>query len=178
MSIRRSPLVILAVGASLIGAVASAGWCAGLRINLTPSYPRGLWRIETLDRAPAAGDLVFICPPDTAEFERAFERGYIRRGLCAGGLSPLIKTVAGVSGQQVDVAEQVSIDGRPLSDSDVRHTDAAGRPLASFAGGVIPAGEVYLHSDFAGSYDSRYFGPIPSSGVLGLARPMLTFGGP
>ncbi|TAI59978.1 conjugative transfer signal peptidase TraF [Bradyrhizobium sp. Leo170] len=176
MSIRRSPLAILAISAGLVATVAGAGWGAGLRINMTPSYPRGLWRIEILDREPAAGDLVFICPPDTAEFERAFARGYIRRGLCAGGLSPLIKTVAAVGGQQVDVAEQVSIDGRPLPDSDVRHMDAAGRPLAPFTGGVIPAGELYLHSDFVGSYDSRYFGPIPSSGILGLARPILTIG--
>lgn len=176
MSIRRFLLLILVACAGLIAAVAGAGWGAGLRINMTPSYPQGLWRIETLDRAVTAGDLVFICPPDTAEFERALARGYIRRGLCAGGLSPLIKTVAAVGGQQVDVAEQVSIDGRPLPDSDVRHTDAAGRPLAPFAGGVVPAGELYLHSDFAGSYDSRYFGPIPSSGVLGLARSVLTFG--
>ncbi|MFK4485050.1 conjugative transfer signal peptidase TraF [Bradyrhizobium sp. USDA 336] len=176
MITRRFPLVILVAGAGLVAAVAGAGWGAGLRINLTPSYPRGLWRIKTLDRAAAAGDLVFICPPDTAEFERAFARGYIRRGLCAGGLSPLIKTIAAIGGQQVDVAEQVSIDGRPLPDSDVRPTDAAGRPLMPFAGGVIPAGDLYLHSDFAGSYDSRYFGPIPSSGVLGLARPVFTFG--
>ncbi|MDA9448359.1 conjugative transfer signal peptidase TraF [Bradyrhizobium sp. CCBAU 21360] len=176
MTIRRFPLAILVASAGLVAAVAGAGWCAGLRINMTPSYPRGLWRIEPLDRAAAAGDLVFICPPDTAEFERALARGYIRRGLCAGGLSPLIKTVAAVSGQQIDVADQVSIDGRPLPDSVVRQTDAAGRPLAPFAGGVISAGDLYLHSDFAGSYDSRYFGPIPSSGVLGLARPVFTFG--
>ncbi|MHC2585460.1 conjugative transfer signal peptidase TraF [Bradyrhizobium liaoningense] len=176
MIIRRSPLVILAACAGLIAAVAGAGWGAGLRINMTPSYPQGLWRIETLDRAVAAGDLVFICPPDTAEFERAFARGYIRRGLCAGGLSPLIKTVAALGGQQVDVANQVLIDGRPLPDSDVRQADAAGRPLLAFAGGIIPPGDLYLHSDFAGSYDSRYFGPIPSSGVLGLARPVFTFG--
>ncbi|MFZ1812823.1 MAG: conjugal transfer protein TraF, partial [Rhizobiaceae bacterium] len=30
-------------------------------------------------------------------------------------------------------------------------------------------------SDFAGSYDSRYFGPIPGTGLLGRARPVLTF---
>lgn len=176
MTVRRFPLVILSAGAGLVIAVAGAGWCAGVRVKMTPSYPRGLWRIEMLDRAAAVGDLVFICPPHTAEFERAFDRGYIRRGLCAGGFSPLIKTVVAIGGQQVDVANRVSIDGRPLPDSEVRHADAAGRPLVPFAGGVVPAGELYLHSDFAGSYDSRYFGPIPSSGVLGLARPVLTFG--
>jgi conjugative transfer signal peptidase TraF len=176
MTSRRVPIVILAAAAVLITGMASAGWFAGLRINMTPSYPRGLWRIETLDRPAVVGDLVFICPPDTTAFERAFTRGYIRRGLCPGGLSPLIKTVAALDGQQVDVADEVSIDGHPLPGSIVHHTDAANRPLSPFAGGVIPAGELFLHSDFAGSYDSRYFGPIPSSGILGLARPILTFG--
>lgn len=177
MTMGRVPLMILATGAGVAAAaIAAAGWFAGLRINMTPSYPRGLWRIEELDRPADVGDRIFICPPDTAVFERAFDRGYIRRGLCTGGLSPLIKTVAAVGEQKVDVADQVSIDGRPLPGSVVHHTDAAGRPLSPFAGGVVPTGRLFLHSEFAGSYDSRYFGPIPSSGVLGLARPVLTFG--
>ncbi|WP_415024160.1 conjugative transfer signal peptidase TraF [Bradyrhizobium sp.] len=158
-----------------MAAIAGAGLAGGLRVNLTPSYPRGLWRIEPLDREPTRGDLVFICPPDNSVFERAFARGYIRRGLCAGGLSPLIKTVVGVAGETVSIGERVSINGRTLPASDVRQTDAAGRSLSPFAGGVIPAGDLFLHSDFAGSYDSRYFGPLPSAGVLGLARPLLTF---
>lgn len=173
---QRSPLAVIATGAGAMLCLAVTGWCAGLRINTTPSYPRGLWRIEALDRPVDVGDRIFICPPDTAVFERAFKRGYIRRGLCAGGLSPLIKTVAAIGGQRIDIEAGVSINGRPLPDSDVRRRDAAGRPLSPFAGGVVPAGTLFLHSDFAGSYDSRYFGPIPASGVLGLARPVLTFG--
>ncbi|ABE65119.1 conujugal transfer protein TraF precursor (plasmid) [Nitrobacter hamburgensis X14] len=172
---QRSLLVVIATGAGAVLCLALTGWCADLRINMTPSYPRGLWRIEALDRPADVGDRIFICPPDTAVFERAFKRGYIRRGLCAGGLSPLIKTVAAIGGQQIDVAARVSIDGRVLGHSNVRRMDAAGRPLLPFAGGVIPAGALFLHSDFAGSYDSRYFGPIPASGILGLARPVLTF---
>lgn len=176
MTKRRLPVAIVTIGAGLIAAVAGAGLFAGLRVNMTPSYPRGLWRITHLDRAPTVGDLVFICPPDNAVFERAFARGYIRRGLCAGGLSPLIKTIVAIGGERVEVGNHVSVDGRPLPASEVQQTDAAGRPLSPFAGGVIPAGELFVHSDFAASYDSRYFGPIPSSGALGLARPVLTFG--
>jgi conjugative transfer signal peptidase TraF len=168
--------MILATGAGVAAAIAAAGWFAGLRINMTPSYPRGLWRIEALDRPADVGDRVFICAPDTTAFERAFRRGYIRRGLCVGGLSPLIKTVAAIGGQRIDVAARVSINGRVLGHSNVRRRDSASRPLTPFAGGVVPAGTLFLHSDFAGSYDSRYFGPIPASGVLGLARPVLTFG--
>jgi conjugative transfer signal peptidase TraF len=176
MTRRRTALTILAIGIGVAVAVAGAGWFAGLRINMTPSYPRGLWRIEALDRPAGVGDLIFICPPDTAVFERAFQRGYIRRGLCAGGLSPLIKTVAAIGGQRIAIDARVSIDGHVLPDSGVRRADVAGRPLATSMGGVVPAGALFLHSKFAGSYDSRYFGPIPASGVLGLARPVLTFG--
>jgi len=42
-------------------------------------------------------------------------------------------------------------------------------------GGVVPSGYLFLHSSFASSYDSRYFGPVPATGLLGLARPVLTF---
>nr|WP_244301590.1 conjugative transfer signal peptidase TraF [Stappia sp. P2PMeth1] len=146
----------------------------GIRLNLTPSYPLGLWRIVPLDRPIATGDLVFICPPDNAAFSQAHERGYVRRGLCSGWLSPLIKTVVALPGQLVVVDVGITIDGSVLAHSDIRRTDAEGRALSSWSGGIVPAGYLFLHSTFAGSYDSRYFGPIPASGVLGLARPVLT----
>ncbi|MFG1428874.1 conjugative transfer signal peptidase TraF [Roseixanthobacter glucoisosaccharinicivorans] len=175
MTRRRNLISILTAGAAIATGIVIAGWWAGLRINMTRSFPLGLWRIEALDRPAAVGDRIFICPPVTVKFEQALERGYIRRGSCPGGLSPLIKTVAAIAGQQIDVADRVSIGGHPLPDSDVRHTDAAGHPLTPFAGGIVPAGELYLHSNYAGSYDSRYFGPVPSTGLLGLARPVFTF---
>ncbi|MGX9182167.1 conjugative transfer signal peptidase TraF [Mesorhizobium sp. BHbdii] len=137
--------------------------------------PLGLWRIEPLERPAAAGDLVFICPPDTTAFRMARERGYLGRGLCPGGFSPLIKTVVATEGQRIAIGVGVSIDGLPLPNSDVQPGDAAGSALTPFAGGQVPSGFLFLHSDFAGSYDSRYFGPIPASGLLGRARPLLTF---
>lgn len=36
---------------------------------------------------------------------------YLRRGLCRGWLNPLIKTVAALPGQQIDIAADVTIDG-------------------------------------------------------------------
>ncbi|WP_436003827.1 S26 family signal peptidase [Rhizobium sp. LjRoot30] len=42
------------------------------------------------------------------------------------------------------------------------------------AGGVVPPGTVFLHSEFPGSFDSRYFGPLPMDGILGLAREVWT----
>ena len=153
----------------------AAGWGMGLRVNLTPSYPLGLWRIRALDRGVDVGDRIFICPPLTAKFEQAFERGYLRPGLCPGWRSPLIKTVVALPGQRIEVGTSVTIDGRPLPKSQLQPADGAGRPLSPFPGGIVPAGFVIVHSPFRGSYDSRYFGPIPTAGVLGLALPVWTF---
>lgn len=176
MTLRRRRVAGVMIVLTLPAALFCLGQFAGLRVNLTPSFPLGLWRIEPLGRAAAIGDVVFICPPPTAAFAMALARSYLRPGFCAGGLSPLIKRIVAVAGADIRIVSAVIIDGRPLDHSTTYHIDAAGRPLTSWSGGVVPAGEVFLHSDFAGSYDSRYFGPIPAAGILGRAVPVLTLG--
>lgn len=175
MSRRRVVAFIVIAGAALL-AVAAAGRFAGLRINLTPSEPLGLWRIVGTNRPIVRDDLVFVCPPSTEVFASAFERGYLRRGLCAGGLAPLIKTVAALPGQRVETGVNVVIDGAPLAHSSIRASDGAGRVLRPYAGGIVPPDFVFLFSPYETSYDSRYFGPVPANGVLGRARPLLVFG--
>ena len=161
-------------GAVILGLAATAHM-GGLRLNLTPSEPLGLWRIEVLRRPVKIGDLVFVCPPMTAVLEEARRRGYLRRGLCPGGFAPLIKTVKGLPGQNVEITDHVVIDRCPLAASAIREKDGEGRDLAPFAGGVVPSHHLFLHSSFASSYDSRYFGPVPDASLLGLARPVFTF---
>ena len=151
------------------------GYGTGFRINLTPSYPLGLWRIETLNRDVRVGDRIFICPPPTQTFRQARERGYVRCGLCPGWLSPLIKTVVALPGQSVDIGRSVAIDGLALPQSAIQPRDGSGRELTPYPGGVVPPDTLFLYSTFGGSYDSRYFGPIPAAGVLGLAKPVFTF---
>ena len=172
----RSAIIVIGVVGVGLAVLAGVAWMGGFRVNLTPSEPLGIWRIEPLHWPVAIGDRVFICPPNTALSRTGLERGYLRRGLCPGGLAPLIKTVAALPNQRIEVAGWVMIDGEVLDHSVVRDMDGEGRALAAFHGGIVPAGHLYLHSDFASSYDSRYFGPIPDSGLLGLARPVLTLG--
>lgn len=150
------------------------GW-AGYRLNLTPSEPIGLWRILAMDRPVRIGDMVFICTPDSQGMREARRRGYLRFGLCAGGTAPLIKSVAALPGQVIAVGDEVRIDGSLLADSRLLPVDGAQRPLRPYSGGQLAAGEVYLHSDFPGSFDSRYFGPLPIGNILGLAQEVLTY---
>lgn len=148
---------------------------AGFRINLTPSEPIGLWRIVERERPILTGDLVFICPPDTDAMHEARARGYLRFGLCAGSVAPLIKTVVATSGQAIEIRDDVRVDGRPIPHSGVARVDGQGREMTPYDGGVVPPGAVFLHSEFPGSFDSRYFGPLPMDGILGLAREVWTY---
>jgi conjugative transfer signal peptidase TraF len=160
-------VAILAIGTAIAG---------GYRINVTPSEPLGLWRIVPLYRPAAVNDLVFICPPETAAMRAARARGYLRSGSCpGGGVAPLIKTVIAVAGQHVEIGVSVSVDGRGVSSSSLALRDGKGRPLTPFPSGILPPGYVFLHSAFPGSYDSRYFGPVPISGILGLAQEVFTY---
>ncbi|SEI19247.1 conjugation peptidase TraF. Serine peptidase. MEROPS family S26C [Rhizobium tibeticum] len=172
---RRPALALLAVSCGVAFAVIFGGSIGGLRINTTPSEPLGLWRVAALDRPVQVGDLVFVCPPMTDAISEGFARGYLRSGLCPGGFGPLIKTVAAVGGQHIEISSHVTVDGRPIASSSLVSQDGQGRPLRPYVGGTIPAGFVFLHSPFPGSWDSRYFGPVPVSGVLGLARQVLTY---
>jgi len=147
----------------------------GFRVNLTPSEPLGLWRIVKPERPILVGDLVFICPPNTDAMREARARGYLRFGLCAGSVAPLIKTVMATSGQAIEIADDVRVDGQPLPHSRVSRVDGQGREMVRYDGGVVPPGAVFLHSEYPASFDSRYFGPVPSDGILGLAREVWTY---
>lgn len=171
---RRGAIAVFVGGAIMAAMIAALGWLGGLRINLTPSAPIGLWRIVPLNRRATVGDLVMICPPGGAVSEFGLERGYFRRGLCHGGAAPLIKDIAATSDAYIQIGSEVTIDGGLLPRSWLRPFDGQGRSLTPWSGGVVPPGEVFLYSPFEGSYDSRYFGPVPEAGLLGRARPILT----
>lgn len=172
---RQSAIFLIGAFGCAILAATAAGLVGGLRINTTPSEPLGIWRVVSLDRSVQAGDIVFVCPPPTPQILEGKARGYLRSGLCPGGFGPLIKTVAAVGGQRVDIAAEVIVDGRPIEQSRLVGRDGRGRLLRPYRGGTVPAGEVFLHSAFVGSWDSRYFGPVPVSGILGLAKQVLTY---
>jgi conjugative transfer signal peptidase TraF len=172
---RQTDIIGVSAGLSLSVSILATGAAAGYRLNMTPSEPLGLWRIRPLVRPIAVGDLVFICPPETEAFSKARARGYLRRGLCLTGDAPLIKMIIATEGQRIEIGADVHIDGLRIPQSAVLSTDGRGRALHPDAGGTVPSGKVFLHSPYPASWDSRYFGPIPASGILGLAEEVLTY---
>lgn len=175
--IGRGGTLVLAIAA--LAAVMMAGAHAlGLRLNTTPSMPIGIYRVVLPGTAQLErGTIVAICPSERA-LAVAIPRGYLMPGHCAGNVEPLLKHVAAVTGDRVEVSDAgVVVNGSPLPDSVRLHSDCAGRSLPRIPAGqyVIPKGEVWLYAPVTRSWDSRYFGPTPASNVVGLATPILTF---
>jgi conjugative transfer signal peptidase TraF len=149
---------------------------AGLRINATASMPRGIWRVEAAGTRIARGEVVSICLPDTPVVREAAQRGYISAGGCPGGREPLLKPIAAIAGDAVAVtADDVAVNGEPLTDSAPLYKDSAGRPLQPIPAGVyhVSAGTVWLLSGHdPHSFDSRYFGAVPVASIQGIAHPI------
>ena len=142
--------------------------------NPTDSVPRGWYRVSSIDNAASlhVGSIVLArLPVDVASF--AEQRGYIPNGV------PILKRVGAVARQSVCVRGQtVHIDGAVVATA--RTHDGARRPLQAWPQcRPLAAGELFLLSDAKpASFDSRYFGPIAASAVLGIARPLWTWSEP
>lgn len=139
--------------------------------NPTGSVPRGWYRVSSIDNAASlhVGSIVLArLPVDVASF--AAQRGYIPNGV------PILKRVGAVARQSVCVRGQtVHIDGAVVAAA--RTHDGARRPLQAWPQcRPLAAAELFLLSDTnPASFDSRYFGPIAKSAVLGIAWPLWTW---
>jgi conjugative transfer signal peptidase TraF len=165
------------LGALMVGTLATAN-VAGLRLNSTPSMPRGLWRVVGNDAPLYRGEIVTLCPPDTEPIRQGAERGYIPPGSCPSGYEPLVKPIAATAGDTVAVTSAgVVVNGEPVRGTAQLAHDSAGRPLHAFPAGSyrVAQGDVWLLSGHdVRSFDSRYFGPVPAANVQGAARPVWT----
>lgn len=146
---------------------------AGWRINHTPSLPMGLWRVRPAVGPIAAGQIVSFCPPDSDVFRLARQRGYLGAGACPGGVEPMLKPVVAVAGDNVEITvDGVAVNGHLIANSAVVPRDSQGRELPQFAPRtfVVAAGELWLISSYnVQSFDSRYFGPIATHQIIGIA---------
>ena len=171
ISVRRWPLLAVVIWVSVVW----MAWSWDLHVNVSRSAPRGLYRAAN---APLTrGALVAACLP-TEVARVGLERGYLPPGSCPGGAQPVIKRVAAMASDAVDVTStRVSVNGRPLSDSAVAAADSRGRALSHMPWGerMLSDGEVWLMGTAdRRSWDSRYFGPVTAAAIRTVVRPVFT----
>ena len=137
--------------------------------NPSDSVPVGWYRVEPLPRQPnplRVGSIVLVHLPAEAA-ALAAQRGYLPPRV------PLLKRVGAVSPQRVCITGQVlRIDEHTVATS--LSVDHMGRPLHGWTQcRRLQAAEVFLLSvTNPASFDSRYFGPVAASTVLGVAHPV------
>jgi len=151
-----------------------AGWVFVVRLNLTPSLPRGFY---ITSEAPSA-KLVEFCPQGAAA-SISLSRQYRTAGACPDGGAPLLKPAVAFPGDLVEVsANGIRVNGRLLPNSAGRFRDHLQRPLDPWPYGTykVEPGTVWVISSFnTYSFDSRYYGAIPESSIRHHLRPLWTF---
>ena len=168
-TLRRAGLI--ALGAVL--AVFQIAGFVGLRINLSPSLPMGLY----LTTPNANASMVEFCPAEPfATF--AIKRGYRDPGTCRDGAAPLLKPVVAKPGDVVEVSPSgISVNGTLLSNTAPLAKDTKGRSLEAWPFGryVVAEGTIWVASSYhPRSFDSRYFGPIPTTTIRNRVKAFLT----
>lgn len=174
----RKPVLAVLGPVIAVASLVALGRVFGLRISLTDSAaPAGIYRTvprEFVER----GELVGVClPPSIAE--EGLDRGYLSKGDCPGGAEPVAKMVGALPGDVLEVHRGgAAVDGKMFADSAVAERDSIGRPLPHVPWGRrrVAPGEVWLFGFHnPRSWDARYFGPIPRSGIRGVLKPILTW---
>ncbi|HBN9664612.1 TPA: S26 family signal peptidase [Pseudomonas aeruginosa] len=169
---------IVLAGFAAVG-LAALAWAAFVQplprliYNPSDSVAAGWYRVQPLDHRAASlprplsvGSIILTrLPADAAAL--AAQRGYLPAHV------PLLKRVGAVAPQHVCiVAGQVRIDGVPAAAA--LPADRLGRPLPSLQlCRRLEPGELFLLSvTNPASFDSRYFGPVSASAVIGVAHPV------
>ncbi|WP_186151765.1 S26 family signal peptidase [Burkholderia gladioli] len=172
----RARLVLASLSACGFAALAWAAFVSPLpRLTYNPSdsVAVGWYRIDPLDHRAGSlprllsVDSIVLVPLPTEAAALAAQRGYLPTRV------PLLKRVGAVAPQAVCVAGGiVRIDGVPSA--AVLRADRMGRPLPSWSQcRRLEPGELFLLSTTnPASFDSRYFGPVAASTVIGVAHPV------
>jgi conjugative transfer signal peptidase TraF len=135
--------------------------------NVSNSVPAGLYRLHPAGKLTVT-ELVAVQPPEPlATFLDL--NGYLPMGI------PMLKRVLALPGQTVcRNGLTIAVDGIDVGQAHER--DGRGRPLPIWHGcQTIADGDVFVMNwQSADSLDSRYFGPLPASAVIGRAVPVWT----
>jgi conjugative transfer signal peptidase TraF len=160
-----STLAIAIMGIGLVGFSIVAHPRPAIIWNASASVPVGLYRVTS--GLPRRSDLVLVRTPDFV-MALADKRHYLPSGV------PLVKRIAAVEGDLVCASKGVvAINGVKAVRQLI--TDRAGRLLPRWKGcQKLVWDEFFLLAEAPDSFDSRYFGPVKNTRVIGRLVPLWT----
>jgi conjugative transfer signal peptidase TraF len=163
---RRALIAAASMAAIVTLALPTRAGSAQFVWNLSPSAPKGLYRIER--GGWNVGDRVAVLPSPVLAADLAAS-GILRNGKL------LIKQVAAATGDKVcRQHDVVSVNGNVVANAQAMGSDGA--PLPSWQECVLlDDAQVFLLGDTAESYDGRYFGITSAHDVIGQAVILASF---
>ena len=171
MNTRRLVVVLIGLGIAALAWPSVHTPVARIVYNPSDSVPRGWYRIGPADSLHVGSIVLTRLPADAAAL--AAQRGYLPKRI------PLLKRIGAMEPQHVCIdGHTVRIDGVALATA--LKADGQGRSLRIWQQcRPLRDGELFLLSATnPASFDSRYFGPIAVSAVVGSAQPLWTWGTP
>lgn len=149
----------------------------GYRVNFTPSYPSGIYKMIPKKKIEK-GDFVIFCPPNTSLMQKALKRGYIKYGTCPGFFYPLLKKVVALEGDYVEVSNFIYINQQKIPNTQVFKKDSKGNTLLKTKDNniTIPTGYMFVISNYHPlSFDSRYIGLVEVNRTISQIKLVYTF---
>lgn len=138
-------------------------------INLSPSEPRGLYKVEAFHGSLQTGDMVIFDVPEQV-------RPYVYGRDWVPADRPLLKHVGAIPGDVFCVTDTAAyINGGYLG--PVSMVDSKGRPMPVLRGSYqIEEGYFFPVATMqARSFDGRYFGAVPTNLIRNKVIPVITF---
>ncbi|MGO9145832.1 MAG: S26 family signal peptidase [Desulfomonilia bacterium] len=141
-----------------------------IMFQITPSLPKGIYRIDHPERIERGMICVFDIPHNVYGLMKT--RGWLPEHL----KFYLTKPVVAIQGDIVDVSSAgLYINGR--YSGPVKQYDSQGLPLPRiYRKYVLRQGEYFFASTYHNSFDSRYFGTVRKENIRWVEQPLIVFG--
>ena len=150
-----------------------------MRINITPSYPLGLYQQQQIqDPAACKGQLVLVCPDrGNPVIRKAVELKILPPGTDHSPWRhvPLMKMLVGTPGDKVTVTDQgISINDHRLKNSKIKF-EVFELLIHPGYNHTLRSNEYWVMSNYnPNSLDSRYIGPVSGSQIKQRVKPIIT----
>lgn len=171
MSIKKTELKTIVRAVVIVAGIliASKALSQKIMFQITPSLPKGIYRIDAPSHIDTGMLCVFSIPLNVHGMMRS--RGWLPKNL----RFYLMKPVVAKHGDIIEVSDKgLFVNGRYLG--PVKHHDSQGLSLPhSYGKCILKAGEFFVASTYPNSFDSRYFGKIRKDDIRWVAHPLYIF---